>query len=486
MKPTNHQNYKKQQFTRAALQKIVRKRLGWFAIAISALVIGAAATMALAVTPSNGGSVGGSTSVVDNTAGDQGYPHVSGNLVAYTDYADPAYALIRYYDFLNPVTPNASIPSSDGDVDTLSDVNGNDIAFSRYNPATGQTCMIYDVVTHLISQIGTANEAGVTALGGDTVAFVNGSVGEILVGYISNPSGPLANLSTSSNDDMSPAVSPGGNVVVWASCGLAGCAIMKSTQSGGVWGPATAVTAGPATNPDTDGTNIVYDYNGDIFIQPLNGGAATQLVIDGMQRNPSISGGVIAFESSTTAGAAADLFVYQASTNTVYRVTDTLTTYESLNDVTVLSNGDVRVVWAANDDVSGPYANNIYARTFSLPLPAPSYQICLLYDGLLARKSGTTYPIKLQLCDTNGQNLSSPSIVLHAISITQASTNAPGPLDDTGNANPDFDFRYDATLDGTGRYIFNLSLRGLPTGTYNLDFRAGTDPALHSAPFAVR
>jgi hypothetical protein len=104
----------------------------------------------------------------------------------------------------------------------------------------------------------------------------------------------------------------------------------------------------------------------------------------------------------------------------------------------------------------------------------------------VARKSGTTYPIKLQLCAANGQNLSSPSVVLHAISVTQASTNSPGPLDDTGNANPDFDFRYDATLDGTGGYIFNLSLLGLPTGTYNLNFRAGTDPALHSAPFAVK
>jgi hypothetical protein len=352
LKLTNHQNYKKQQLARAASQKIVRKRLRWFAIAISALAIGAVATVAVAVTPDNGGSVGGSTIVVDNTAGDQLDPHVSGDLVAYTDGADPSRALIRYYDFLNPVTPNAAIPSSDDDIDTLSDVNGNHIAFARFNPATGQACMVYDVVSHLTVQIGAANEAGATALGADTVAFENGSIGEILVGHISNPSGALTNLSTSPNDDVSPAVSPAGNVVVWTSCGFGGCTIMKSTSSGGVWSAATEVAAGPAANPDTDGTNIVYDSGGDIYYVGVGGGAATQLVFDGIQRNPRISGGVIAFESAAVAGGAADLFVYQISTNTVYGITDTLLTDESLNDVTVLSNGDVRVVWVANDDVS--------------------------------------------------------------------------------------------------------------------------------------
>jgi hypothetical protein len=157
--------------------------------------------------------------------------------------------------------------------------------------------------------------------------------------------------------------------------------------------------------------------------------------------------------------------------------------------VASLGGGNMRLVWAADDE--GGDLHNIYARTFTLsqpqPLPLPSsFQVCLLYDPLVARKSGTTYPIKLQLCDSNGQNLSSPSIAVHAVSVTQASTNAPGPLDDTGNANPDFDFRYDATLGGTGGYIFNLSLRGFPTGTYNLNFRAGADPAVHSAPFAVK
>jgi hypothetical protein len=58
-----------------------------------------------------------------------------------------------------------------------------------------------------------------------------------------------------------------------------------------------------------------------------------------------------------------------------------------------------------------------------------------------------------------------------------------GTLDDSGHANPDFDFRYDAALGG---YSFNLNTAGLATGTYNLNFTAGADPVVHSAPFTVK
>jgi hypothetical protein len=112
-----------------------------------------------------------------------------------------------------------------------------------------------------------------------------------------------------------------------------------------------------------------------------------------------------------------------------------------------------------------------------------TFAACLLYDPQMAKKSGSAYPIKLQLCDAAGRNVSSPSILLHGKSVSQKSTNAVGPLDDSGNANPDFDFRYDASLGG---YIFNLNTTGLRTGTYNLNFTAGSDPVVHTAPFAVR
>ncbi len=49
-----------------------------------------------------------------------------------------------------------------------------------------------------------------------------------------------------------------------------------------------------------------------------------------------------------------------------------------------------------------------------------------------------------------------------------------GTLEDSGNANPDGDFRYDG-----GGYIFNLSPKGLAGGTYALKFTAGNDPLVY-------
>lgn len=110
------------------------------------------------------------------------------------------------------------------------------------------------------------------------------------------------------------------------------------------------------------------------------------------------------------------------------------------------------------------------------------YSVCLLYDPNVAKKSGSTYPLKVRLCDTSGHSLSSPSVVLHATGVTKISSNTPAALDDSGNANPDFDFRYDA---GNDVYIFNLSTKGYATGTYALSFTAG-DGGVHSVSFAVK
>lgn len=48
---------------------------------------------------------------------------------------------------------------------------------------------------------------------------------------------------------------------------------------------------------------------------------------------------------------------------------------------------------------------------------------------------------------------------------------------------PTFDFRYDTSLSG---YIFNLSTKGISTGTYNLNFTVGSDPSIRSVTFAVK
>ena len=114
------------------------------------------------------------------------------------------------------------------------------------------------------------------------------------------------------------------------------------------------------------------------------------------------------------------------------------------------------------------------------------YSVCLLYDSTKAVHSGATIPIKLQLCDSSGNDLSSSNITVHAISVSQISTSTSGAVEDSGNSNPDDDFRFDSTLGSTGGYIFNLETTGLSTGTYSVNFTVTGDPFVYAAGFEVK
>ena len=85
-----------------------------------------------------------------------------------------------------------------------------------------------------------------------------------------------------------------------------------------------------------------------------------------MQRNPSISNGVIAFENNSSPENPADVWIYVLATNTLFRVSETPAVDNTLNDVTVLPSGGVTVVWAGDDDLE-PGLHNVYARTFAIP-----------------------------------------------------------------------------------------------------------------------
>jgi hypothetical protein len=129
---------------------------------------------------------------------------------------------------------------------------------------------------------------------------------------------------------------------------------------------------------------------------------------------------------------------------------------------------------------SGLTSSN-YSITFVNGTLFITYGVCIQYDPTKAAQSGSTIPIKLQLCNASSVDVSSPAIVVHAVGVTQLTSSAPAQLNDSGNANPDFNFR----TTGTG-YIFNLSTKGYPTGTYLLSFTATGDPAPHTVQFSVR
>jgi hypothetical protein len=109
------------------------------------------------------------------------------------------------------------------------------------------------------------------------------------------------------------------------------------------------------------------------------------------------------------------------------------------------------------------------------------YNIGVLYDQGKAKQSGSTIPIKIQLLDAPGVNVSAAGVTVTAVGVSLLSNVALGPVDDSGNANPDGNFRF-----ADGSYIFNFQTTGLGTGTYLLYFRCGADPTLHTVQFQVK
>ena len=114
------------------------------------------------------------------------------------------------------------------------------------------------------------------------------------------------------------------------------------------------------------------------------------------------------------------------------------------------------------------------------------YKLNLLYDPGQVSKSGSTIPIKLQLFNDSGTNLSSADMVVHAVGVSHITTNTYGQLNGAGNANPNQNFRYDPALGGTGGYIFNLNTGGYATGTYALHLIVGGEPHVYTTQFQIR
>src|SRR2546423_10225079 len=71
-----------------------------------------------------------------------------------------------------------------------------------------------------------------------------------------------------------------------------------------------------------------------------------------------------------------------------------------------------------------------------------AYNVCLLYDTTHAQKAGSTVPIRLQLCDADGKNVSTAGVAVTAVRLVMVSTGASFVVDDAGNANPDGNFRF--------------------------------------------
>ena len=340
---------------------------------------------AAAVTLTDGGQLPVTPITIDNRIGDQFDPHIDQDLLVYSNAVDTlAEGLIqeiRYYRFSTATLaaiPN-TLPDGTRANDLLSDVNQGRIIFTRVFPGNRTAIMLFNVGTQTLSELAPAPASSHigTAIGGETVAFVDYGLvgdgsGEIMV--LDLTTSALTRLTNDTVYDASPAVSPDGNVVTWERCASsANCDIYSATRSGGIW-IIHEVAAGPLNerSPDSNGTQIVFerdDLSGpsgsNIVVVPVTGGVETVLEIPGEQYNPSIHGQIVVFESRVGTGNP-DIYVADLATNRYFQITNTPHRAETLNDVTVLPTGEIRLVWQGVEETD-PFNGNIYAATFTLP-----------------------------------------------------------------------------------------------------------------------
>lgn len=372
--------------------------------ALSLAVAGVPAT-ALAVTPADGGALTLFPVTINASAGDQYDPHVSGDIASYTDGNT-----VRYYNFFTGNDVQVSSPVNA--VDLLSDVSNGRIAFTRVEPSGRIPVMVFDTATLTTTEVDPqANPVRFgSAIGSNTVALIDQALspeGELVV---SDLGGATVRVTTDTRADQQPAVAPLGDLVAYESCTTT-CDIRQAGHVGSSW-VITYLTSNsePDGDPDTDGVVVVYDATRsgerDIRWQPVGGGTEQVLNLPGEQRNPSVSAGIVAFESVAVGDSAADLFVYHIATNRLFRITSTPDD-ETLNDVAVLADGRARVVWS-----SGPLGSrDIYGATFELPSVGPTYSFGGFLQPVDARptlnslKAGAAVPVKFSLAGNRGLDI---------------------------------------------------------------------------------
>ena len=156
---------------------------------------------------------------------------------------------------------------------------------------------------------------------------------------------------------------------------------------------------------------------------------------------------------------------------------------ESLSDVSVLPNGDVRVVWAADDDlVSGNH--NVHGRTFSPPATGvftAAVQQPINANGSSAFNAGKgVLPVKFSLAVDGNPTCTLPAAT---IALTRLSGAVTGPVNESEFVMPadsDSSFRIDSC-----QYVYNISLKSLSAGSYRVEIKIGGQ-AVGSATFELR
>jgi hypothetical protein len=422
-------------------------------------------------------SLAGTVVPVATIAGDQTDPHLSGDWVVYTDFTSGEFGGGRIH-YHNLVTgSDAMIPNADG-ADSLSDISGTTVVYTHFD-GSKHAIYSFDVAAgaapvELDPQ--PASNRRVAAVGNRTVVWQDFGFSalaspEIVVYDLDTHA--MTRLTDDGSYDRDPQVSADGNTVTWAKCtSLAGgCEVWDAVRTGSTW------TAGPLTSggtesslPDTNGAVVVYNRalgsnESDIIWQAVGGGPEHQLTLPATQQNPSISGGVVTFESydPTASTPNFDIYAYDLATDRLFKLTGTPFD-ESLNDVWAAPDGTVTTAWSRRDATGD---DNVYAETLTLPSTtalAAAVQQPINADGssTFTAKRGVV-PAKFTLT-ANGEptcDLPRATITVTRIGASTAQTVDESTYSSTADTGSSFRI-------SSCQYMYNLAAHNIGPGSYRI------------------
>ena len=273
-------------------------------------------------------------------------------------------------------------------------------------------------------------------------------------------------------DTALPAVSCGAADGSWHPADVAiGCAAADSgsglASSGDAsFGLSTAVPAGTETANAATGTRTVCDIAG-------NCAAAGPIMGNKVDKKPPVI--------TVTSPAPSASYYLRQSVAAAYSCADGGSGVGSCTG-SLPNGGNLDTASLGSKMLTVNAADNV--GNIAAPMVVPytvSYRICPFYNQTQPILAGSTLPVKLQICDANGVNLSSSAVALTAVNVVNTASGSTTAPASAGSANLGNQFRWS---DGT--YVFNLMTTGLTSGTYQLRFTVANDPIIHSVGFVVR
>lgn len=238
---------------------------------------------------------------------------------------------------------------------------------------------------------------------------------------------------------------------------------LADAQSDAAFGLSTSVPAGEETADATTGSRVVCDAAGNCAtVGPIGG-----IKID--RRPPEI-----------TLAAPAGAYLLRQAVQAAYGCADSGSGITSCAGTTPSGAAiDTSSVGTSSFTVTAvDGAGNAASQTVTYTV---SYGVRLLYDPSRSSLGGTWAWLWLALTDADGNNVSAPSIAVHALAVELAGGQGTGAM-----ARLDRDFTYLRWPVGGGVYTLLVGTAGLPNGPYVVTFTVGDDPVVHTAPLVVR